>query len=101
MLKDIVSIKLQGANFSSATVLKLFDSSDGKCTKLSLVYGRNGSGKSTIAKAIRRIAGEEAPNITVSVPLDANGMSVVTSETDQASIFIFDEECYKHRAMMC
>ena len=58
MLKDISSFKLQGANFSSTTVLPILDFSDGKYIKVSLIYGRNGSGKSTIAKAFKKIKGE-------------------------------------------
>ena len=54
MLKDISGIKLQGANFGVLTELPVFDCSDGKMTKASLVYGRNGSGKSTIARALKK-----------------------------------------------
>ncbi len=92
MLKEISSIKIQGANFISETELLIFDSTDGKLTKLSLVYGRNGSGKSTIAKAFRRIKGESISTIIVSNPISANGIASVLSETDKASIFVFDED---------
>ncbi len=92
MLKQISSIKIQGANFISETKLPILDSTDGKLTKLSLVYGRNGSGKSTIAKAFRRIKGESISTIIVSNPISANGIASVLSETDKASIFVFDED---------
>lgn len=92
MLNDISSIKLQGANFSSATNLLIFDSSDGKQVKLSLIYGRNGSGKSTIAKAFRHISGEAVPTIFESVPLNMNNDSVTLTEAEGTAIFVFDED---------
>lgn len=49
MLKDITKIELQGANFRTAQRLSLL-AKDGTPVKPTLVYGRNGSGKSTIAR---------------------------------------------------
>lgn len=92
MLKDISSVKLQGANFSSITVLPIFNSSDGTYTKVSLIYGRNGSGKSTIAKAFRKIKGEV---ITASIITDVTNttkQSVTLSDEERAGIFVFDED---------
>ncbi len=92
MLKDISSVKLQGAKFSSITVLPILNSSDGKYTKISLIYGRNGSGKSTIAKAFRKIKGEA---ITASIITDVTNttkQSVALSDTERTSIFVFDED---------
>ena len=66
MLNSIASIKLQGANFESPTIIKLFDPVDEgkiKTIKATLLYGRNGTGKSTIAKAFRKVSGEVLPII--------------------------------------
>lgn len=49
MLKDIATIKLKGAFFQTESELPLL-SENGIPVKASLIYGRNGSGKSTIAK---------------------------------------------------
>ena len=76
MLKDISSIKLQGANFSTATTLPILDSSDGKHAKASLIYGRNGSGKSTIARSFRKLKGDAVTTVTTSVALDAANLPI-------------------------
>ena len=57
MLKEISGTEICGANFKKPTDLNLFDSTDGKKIKTikgALLYGRNGSGKSTIAIALER-----------------------------------------------
>ena len=92
MLKDISSVKLQGANFSSITALPIFDSSDGKYTKVSLIYGRNGSGKSTIAKAFRKIKGEIVTAFITTDVTNTTKQSVALSDTERTSIFVFDED---------
>lgn len=92
MLKDISSVNLKGANFSSATVLPIFDFSDKKYVKVSLLYGRNGSGKSTIAKAFRKIKGEVVDTVTAVDVFDASGHSVILSKAECANIFVFDED---------
>lgn len=92
MLKEISSVKLQGANFLSLTSLPILDSSDGKYTKISLIYGRNGSGKSTIAKAFRKMKGEVISTIPTTVALNTANQPIALSDTERASIFVFDED---------
>lgn len=62
MLAQIKGIKLKGANFVNQTELNLFKSSNDKVAKLALVYGRNGSGKSTISNAFKKVKGEDILN---------------------------------------
>ena len=92
MLKNISSVRLQGANFSSVAVLPILKSSDGKYTKVSLIYGRNGAGKSTLAKAFRKIKGESVNTITTTDALNMENQPIVLSEAERASIFVFDED---------
>ena len=59
MLKDIVGVRLKGANFENASDIFLLNSCNGNSKKLksskgTLLYGRNGAGKSTLAKAIKK-----------------------------------------------
>lgn len=67
MLKDISGIQLLGANFESASNLMLLkplqDLKQENKVMGTLLYGRNGAGKSTIAKAIKKIKGEEQETI--------------------------------------
>lgn len=92
MLKDLSLIKLQGANFSSETDLPVLDSSDEKYSKISLIYGRNGAGKSTIAKSFRKIKGEDFSSAITATPLDSAKQTITLSETEKASIYVFDED---------
>lgn len=57
MLKDITKIKLTGAIFDTSTTLDLFNPHEVnklKTIKGALLYGRNGTGKSTIPNCRRK-----------------------------------------------
>ena len=77
-----------GGYFENSTTLDLF-----KDSHLSIIYGRNGSGKTTIAKAIRQLVGKdtEQPSedgyVSYSVSCDVDNFDV-----KKDSVFIFDEE---------
>lgn len=95
MLKDITTIKIMGANFTTPTDLKYFDPTDGKSVKTvkgALLYGRNGTGKSTTARAFRKVASGEKSIITSASLYDNQGGLISLSEEEKRHIFIFDEE---------
>jgi uncharacterized protein (UPF0335 family) len=95
MLKGITQIKLSGANFNSMTLFDFFNPHDGdkvKTIKGSLVYGRNGTGKSTIARAFRKLAGGTAPTINDAVFYDDACQPIILTEEEKKHIFIFDED---------
>ena len=95
MLKEISGMKISGANFKQSTTLDLFNPIEGnkvKTAKGTLLYGKNGSGKSTIARGFRKIAGEELPAIGQVLALDKDGRPVTLSEDEKKHIFVFDEE---------
>lgn len=100
MFKDIVTIKVQGANFTSVTPLALFEPRDKdkegndvlKTIKGVLLYGRNGAGKSTIAKAFRKAKGEILPAVEHVSFLDKDGKAVALTEDEKKQIFVFDED---------
>ena len=84
MQSMIKKITIKSDYFANETELELF-----KNNAISVVYGRNGSGKSTIARGIRSLAAEnvddEAADITVSSqPAIPKGLT--------KSVFVFDEE---------
>lgn len=91
MLKDIRDIKIQGANFEALTQLALF-SEKTDSAKAVILYGRNGSGKSTIARAFRRIKGVSAENIHSVSILDDQGLVLTLTEAEKAHIYVFDED---------
>lgn len=95
MLKDITKIKLSGAIFDTSTTLDLFNPHEGnklKTTKGALLYGRNGTGKSTIAKAIRKLAGESMSTISNAAFYDDANQPINLSEEEKKQIFVFDED---------
>lgn len=95
MLKEICGIELCGANFENPTRLDMFNPIDGstqKTIKGTLLYGRNGSGKSTIARGFRKIIGEKDQPINYASVLDKSGSPIVLTESEKKKIFIFDED---------
>ena len=95
MLKDISTIKVQGANFASLTSFALFeprDDKDCKTVKGALLYGRNGTGKSTIARAFRKAKEEVQPVIKQVSFADKDGNPITLSDDEKKQIFVFDED---------
>lgn len=97
MLRHISSLKLQGANFETLTELPLLkkktNSSKAKVhNKGALLFGRNGTGKSTMAKSFRKIAGEVVPEIQQAMLLDYAGNEFILTDDEKKHIFVFDED---------
>lgn len=95
MLKDITKIKVSGARFNSTTTFDFFNPHEQnkiKSVKGALLYGRNGTGKSTIAKAFRRLAGEAVPTITSANFYNDADQPVTLGEEEKKHIFVFDED---------
>lgn len=80
MLKDITQLKISGKCYPQNTELGLFTE------KINIVYGRNGSGKSTISNAIRNIAaGISDSEVTAS--FDSK-----LEEGEDKQIFVYNEK---------
>lgn len=99
MLSDITGIRLTGGNFTSPTDLSLFSPPEEnqknkeKLKKDIIIYGKNGAGKSTIARAIRTIAEESSSSLTYkSELLDKNRNIIDLSDEEKKRICVFDEE---------
>lgn len=84
-INDISSLKIKGANFQDETILELFKK------KISLIYGENGAGKSTIARGIYNWANQDDTHGINAAFLDSNKNEV---HIDEASthVFVFDED---------
>lgn len=85
MVNDISLLKIKGANFQDETILELFKK------KISLIYGENGAGKSTIARGIYNWANQDDIHGINAAFLDSNKNEV---HIDEASthVFVFDED---------
>lgn len=91
MLKEVSGIKIAGANFKQLTMLDLFNPTESNGNKIktikgTLLYGKNGSGKSTIARGFRKISGEALPVIGQALALDKDGGSINLSEDEKKHI---------------
>ena len=103
MISEATSIQLSGANFSTPTQLPVFrtqGNTPGKFVKASLLYGRNGTGKSTIARAFRKLGGEDVPVIMSAELLDDDEAPITLSSDDQRRIFVFDEDFVEEKVKL-
>lgn len=80
MIKDITNLNVKGGCFSNNTSLPLF------ANNINIIYGRNGSGKSTIAKAVKTIR-DSTENADISATFN-----VVPTTEDKNAIYVYDEE---------
>lgn len=88
MVDKIKSIMVRGRCFLSDTTLALFPNSN---DRISVIYGKNGSGKSTIAMGISNLVlGSPDPDITIRL-LDDSGDQLNPDEY-KSNIFVFNEQ---------
>lgn len=81
MVESIMSLKISGRCFSSATKLKCFTKNE---SRISIIYGKNGSGKSTISKSLCNVESDLSCSL-----LDQNNKLLSIS---QNHIFVFNED---------
>ena len=90
MIESVCKIKFTGGSFTSATELSIFQNQN---QRMALVYGRNGSGKTTIAKAFIKVNGGDVSDIDSAALLDENGNPVVRGTDDTTRrVYVFNEE---------
>lgn len=95
MIKDIMGIRIQGANFETSKDLQFFINGKraiDKTFRVSLLYGKNGAGKTTISKAFRKTSGTDESNILIADPIDSNGHTVPLTEDEKKHILVFNED---------
>ncbi len=89
-LNEITGIKLKGANFEVETSLQLL--MPDKEPALSLIYGKNGAGKSTISRAFAKVGGKQEGTIENAIVINGNGDEVILTDEDKAHIHVFNEQ---------
>lgn len=85
MIEQLAGVSIQGRCFIETKPFIFFPQKD---VRLALIYGANGSGKSTISKAFRNIISPEYPELQVKIKKSNNDAITLTS----LPIFVFDEE---------
>ena len=81
LLENVTGVKVEGANFDSPTILQFF--LQGKEPTMGLIYGKNGTGKSTISRTFSKIKGEDEPAIISADLIDVNGNALILTEDDK------------------
>lgn len=81
MTESIMSLKISGRCFPSSTKLKCFTKNE---SRISIIYGKNGSGKSTISKSLCNVESDLSCSL-----LDQNDKPL---SIPQNHIFIFNED---------
>lgn len=82
-------IKFKGGFFNEEKELKLFINED----RISFLYGKNGSGKSTISNAVRKAKGDVVDDIVQATLFDKEDMAFV----DTQCIHVFNEDYVSSR----
>ena len=96
MLSDIEGITLRGANFEQDTDLPFFRFVEGKSksvlVKSTIIYGRNGTGKSTISRAFNKLAGKHEDSILSVTAWDKQREKIILDDDEKDRIFVFNED---------
>lgn len=90
MFEKFKKITIEGGYFEQATQFELFGS---QSQALSIIYGRNGSGKTSIAKAIRQLVGKESKqqDVDAAAPFSITSDATIP-EDKKPSVYVFDED---------
>lgn len=89
MFSNFCGIKIQGKCFQGEVKLKFFEK---EYHRFCLIYGKNGSGKSTISQAFDTVK-QNNQLLIVSQIIDKSGAVVdLTNEDQKKNIFVFNEE---------
>ena len=88
MIEKIKGITIQGRCFFNDTSLILYPNTN---DRISVIYGKNGSGKSTISMGFGNLA-SDTPVSDISLKLLGDNSSVLNSEEYKNNIFVFNEQ---------
>lgn len=89
MFSNFCGIKIQGKCFQGEVKLKFFEK---EYHRFCLIYGKKGSGKSTISQAFDTVK-QNNQLLIVSQIIDKSGAAVdLTNEDQKKNIFVFNEE---------
>lgn len=94
MRDDIKGLKFCGGSFVPEAGLMLFPGtpSNQKKVACSILYGRNGSGKSTIARAFRQISGAVDSGLVSAALCKEEGKEITLNDYEKHNIYVFDQK---------
>lgn len=92
-ISKVAGIKVKGRIFSEQTILQLlgYTKKGNKCTsRSSLIYGENGSGKTTISRAFLQASGKQQ-DLEKANFVDKDGLEI-DLETKNDNVYVFNED---------
>ena len=89
MYEDISGISVKGAMFSTDAPFSFYQK---KSERIAIIYGKNGSGKSTISRAFSCCKSTEGIPSLVTQLIDFTSAPVVATELQRSNIFVFNED---------
>ena len=90
-LYNVSSVKIKGGIFEKETELPIFANAKNK-PRFCLLYGKNGTGKSTISRAFNEINdNKKTGNYEIEL-LDKDGSNISLSDEDKQSVYVFNED---------
>lgn len=93
-IENMTGVRISSAYFSNATSLKLFPKHPmpPKNNRVALLYGKNGSGKTTIAQGFREYRDSVTPRTVTLTPMDGDSPIGIPPSGNPEKLFVFDEE---------
>lgn len=89
MYENVSGISVKGAMFSTDTTFSFYQKNS---ERIAIIYGKNGSGKSTISRAFSCYKSTGGiPNLEAQL-IDFSSASIVATEPHQSNIFVFNED---------
>ena len=93
MFENLVGLKIKGGIFETEKNLEFFkEKKNNKPIRFGIVYGKNGSGKSTIARGFRNIITNTESQIETSKLIDKNNNIIPIDDEWKKIIYIFNEQ---------
>ena len=92
-LEDVASIKIKGGFFETDEILNLF--CNNKNHRFCVLFGKNGSGKTTISRAFSKLSGASENTISEVSVLDKDNKVIDITSTSNAKIQVFNEDFIK------
>ena len=98
MRKEISRIRIRSKFFDPSVDLCLFekDKNTNDIAQISLIYGQNGTGKTTISKAISNIKTQDNSEIEAEL-FDYSYTPVNLSENERKEIFVYNDDFMENK----
>ena len=90
-IEKFSTLRIKGGIFETETDLPLFEKGK-QIPKVSLLYGKNGTGKSTISRSFRKLVGVEENQIDTVEIIDAQNVIIPITEELKEAIYVFNED---------